>query len=69
MPHSVDGKHVTMRKLANSGSLYYKYKGFFSVVLTAPVDGDHKFISGYGSMFDAHIFNKSELDHEVSWRW
>jgi len=56
---------VATRKPAKSGSLYYNYKSFLSVVLMALVDGDYKFlwvdISGYGSIFDALIFNDSEL--------
>jgi len=68
VPHAVgalDGKHVAMRKPAKSSSLYYNYKGFFSVVIMTLLDGDYKFlwvdISGYRSMFDAQIFNDSEL--------
>ena len=48
----------------NSGSLYYNYKGFYSVVPMALVDADYKFIwaviGGMGSASDAQIYNASE---------
>lgn len=67
-PHvvgAVDGKHVACKAPPNSGSEYYNYKGFFSVILFAMVTSDYKFlwvdVSGNGSASDAQIFNNSEL--------
>ncbi|XP_052809375.1 uncharacterized protein LOC128237834 [Mya arenaria] len=64
-PHccgAVDGKHVACRCHNSSGSTYYNYKGFYSVVIMALVDADYKFIwAGKGAASDAHIYNGSEL--------
>jgi len=46
-PHScgaLDGKHVSCRCPNLSGSTYYNYKGFYSIVILALVDADYKFI-------------------------
>ena len=40
----LDGKHVKIYPLANSGSLYHNFKGGFSVVLMALVDANLEFI-------------------------
>jgi hypothetical protein len=68
VPHAcgaLDGKHVAIRKPNSTGSLYYNYKGFFSVVMLGLVDADYKFIwldvGGFGHQSDAQIFNESEL--------
>ena len=67
-PHvigAIDGKHVACKAPPNSGSDYYNYKGFFSIILFAMVTSDYKFLwvdlSGKGASSDAHIYNNSEL--------
>ena len=67
-PHTVgaiDGKHVACRAPPNSGSEFYNYKGFYSVILFAMVDADYKFtyidVSGNGASSDAQIYNESDV--------
>ncbi|XP_041366825.1 protein ALP1-like [Gigantopelta aegis] len=68
LPHAcgaLDGKHIRIKKPADSGSLFYNYKNLFSMVMMAVVDADYKFIwlsvGSYGSSSDGQIFNNSEL--------
>ncbi len=47
MPHClgvIGGKHVSIMQLLKSGSLYYNYKNFFSMVLLTIVDANYKFL-------------------------
>ena len=67
-PHvigAIYGKHVACKAPPDSGSDYYNYKGFFSIILFAMVTSDYKFlwvdVSGNGCSSDAHIYNNSEL--------
>nr|CAH7756542.1 unnamed protein product [Callosobruchus chinensis] len=67
-PHTIgaiDGKHVHIQCPINTGSTYYNYKGYFSIVLLACCDADYKFtwvdIGAYGSEHDASIFRRSEM--------
>lgn len=62
---AIDGKHIEMKKPKKSGSLYYNYKGYFSIVLLAVADADYKFIwcsvGAPGSASDAGVFNGTRL--------
>ena len=72
VPHAVgalDRKHIAIKKYKNSGSEYFNYKGYFSVVLLALVDADYKFlwvnVGASGSSSDAQIFNRSKLKRRI----
>ena len=66
-PHAVsalDGKHIAIKRPKKSGSEYFNYKGYFSLVLLALVDADYKFLwvnVGASGSSDAQIFNCSTL--------
>jgi len=62
---AIDGKHIAIKKPKKSGSLYYNYKGYFSIILLAVVDAYYRFIwanvGANGSASDCGVFNRSEL--------
>ena len=67
-PHCIgpiDGKHIALFNPVNSGSTYFNYKGFFSIVLLALVDAYHKFpyvvIGCQGRISDGGVFKNCEL--------
>ena len=60
---------MALKKPKNSGALYHSYKGFFSIVMLALVDGQYKFrwvdAATAGSCSDAQIFNASQLKRKI----
>lgn len=58
---ALDGKNIAIRCPRNRGSLYYNYKGFYSIVMLALVDPDYKSlwldIGSNGSASDVQVFN------------
>ncbi|XP_069615947.1 uncharacterized protein [Ranitomeya imitator] len=66
---AVDGKHIRVRKPPNSGSQFYNYKQFFSVVLLAVADSNYRFIivdiGAYGRTGDSRVFNSSIMGRRL----
>ena len=67
-PHSIgaiDGKHIMIRCLPNSGSSYFNYKGRFSIHLLAVCDAHYKFILAdigcEGRQSDGGVFSRSRF--------
>ena len=62
---ALDGKHVALRKPADTGSLYFNYKNHFSVALMALIDHQYRFtyvdVGNYGSNSDSGIFRNSNF--------
>ncbi|XP_046388639.1 protein ALP1-like [Ischnura elegans] len=71
-PHCIgalDGKQIRVIKPVNSGSLYYNYKNYFSILLLAMCDADYKFIfvdvGAYGKSSDSTVFKESTFKKKL----
>ncbi|XP_045509279.1 uncharacterized protein LOC123704830 [Colias croceus] len=66
---SIDGKHCRIKKPKHSGSEYFNYRKFFSLVLQAVADADKKFIvievGGRGKQSDGGTFHYSRLNRQL----
>lgn len=66
---AVDGKHISIKCPPHSGSQYFNYKHFYSVVLLAVFDANKKFIIiDIGSMSrfsDGGIFSDSAFGRRL----
>lgn len=62
---SIDGKHIRIKCPPNTGTMFFNYKKFFSIVLQAVADAKCKFIAievgSYGKQSDGGIFKSSTL--------
>lgn len=68
----MDGKHISIQSPPDSGSLYFNYKKFYSIVLLAACNHRYEFtiveIGAYGSESDGGILSRSEFGRALDER-
>lgn len=62
---AIDRKHVSIKKIQNSESLYYNFKSYYSIVLQAVVNANYSYIcmdgEDYCCQHDSATFKASKL--------
>ena len=73
MPHvigAVDGKHIRITRPRKTGSIYYNYKGYYSIILFAMVDAQYRFVyvdvGAEGKASDSTLWKYSSFNEDIS---
>nr|XP_022909001.1 protein ALP1-like isoform X2 [Onthophagus taurus] len=65
----IDGKHIRIKCPSKTGTMFYNYKQYFSIVLQAVADANYKFVcidvGGYGKQSDGGTFASSTLSQQL----
>ncbi|GFS08056.1 protein ALP1-like [Elysia marginata] len=68
-PHclgAIDGKHIAIRKPVGTGSYFFNYKKFFSIVLIAVVNANYEFImTDVGRVSDGGVIAVTEFGRRM----
>ena len=66
---AMDGKYISLFHSKGSGSEYYNYKEFFSLVMLALVDLDYKFtfidVGCQGRISDGGVYSNCSLSNAI----
>lgn len=66
---ALDGKHIRIQMPPGSGSQYFNYKKYFSLVLMAICDSNYKFVAvdigAYGRTADSRVFTASAMGRRL----
>lgn len=67
---AIDGKHIRIIRPPHSGSLYYNYKHYYSIVLLAMCNANYEFtyinVGVQGKESDSAIFTQSRLFQQMN---